>query len=454
MYIEQQPIFKDLCPYSGGIDTKNRWIKLSKLVPWDEIEPIYRKHFDNSKQTVIKSCRLIMGLILGQMLMKLSDVDIVDYFHENPYFQYFCGETTFIPKLDKRVIHPSLLSKRRHRLGEKYAKAFENEIIKALKKEGLVKGKKLILDATVFPADITYPNDVKLLNTVRDYLCKTILIVKNSIDPTRKIRTYRKVARRCYLNFQKTKRKSSQFIRRTRKSMIQYVDRNIQQLDGLLAELQIKMNQNVPLFKQWHYDHILEQIAVSKTILEQQIHMATTRGRSVANRIVSFHRPEIRPVVRGKEGTSVEFGPKAHIALVDGYAILDDCQFEPFNEGIRLVDSLESHRVRFDRNPELILADQLYANRYNRQHLNELSISHSFKRTGRPPNESPTEKQKHQRTFRKRQGQRNHVEATIGHLKNDFNLDKVTWSVPGGAIMQIHFGLIASNLHKASLAMT
>ena len=181
-----------------------------------------------------------MGLILGQMFLELSDREIVDYFHENPYFQYFCGKDTFVAKLDSKIIHPSLLSKRRRRLGASYTQQFEREMVIALKKKGQIKGKKLILDATVFSANITHPNDVKLLNVVREYLCKTILDVKNSIDPFRKVRTYKRVARKVYLKFQKTKRKTKKFIRKQRKKMIQYVNRNINQLDTLLAKAKLK----------------------------------------------------------------------------------------------------------------------------------------------------------------------------------------------------------------------
>ena len=95
----------------------------------------------------------------------------------------------------------------------------------ALKKKGLIKGKKLIRDATVFPANITHPNDVKLLNAVREYLCKTILDVKNRIDPTRNVRTYKRVARKVYLTFQKMKRKTKTFIRKQRKKMIGTVEK-------------------------------------------------------------------------------------------------------------------------------------------------------------------------------------------------------------------------------------
>ena len=41
------------------------------------------------------------------------------------------------------------------------------------------------------------------------------------------------------------------------------------------------------------------------------------------------------------------------------------------------------------------------------------------------------------------------IEATFGHLKDRFNLDKVKWTIPGGETMQIQLGLIAFNLHTA-----
>jgi len=194
---------------------------------------------------------------------------------------------------------------------------------------------------------------------------------------------------------------------------------------------------------------IQTQLDVAKTIWEQQVEIAKTRGRRVANRIVSFHWPEVRPIIRGKEGKAVEFGPKAHIASVDGFAFLDRVQYDAFNEGILLEESLSKHTERFGTLPELTLADQLYANRANRQFLDQHSIEHAFKTLGRPPSETKEEKQKRQRSFKKRQGQRNHIEASFGHLKSRFNLNKINWTVPGGETMQIQLGLIAFNLNSA-----
>ena len=414
---------------------------MAKLVPWGKLDAIYRRYFDNKKSTVIKPCRLILGLMLGQMLLKLADRPIIEVFHENPYFQYFCGQDTFVVKTYTAIIHHSLLSKRRKKLGKSYMQQFEKEVLTVLTDSGLIKGKKLMLDATVFPANITYPNDVKLLNTVRDYCCKTILDVKNTIDPTMRIRTARRTARKVFLTYQKTKRKTTQFIRSTRNKMIRCVRRNIHQLETLLDQ--------ATELKDWQKQRINAHLNTAKKILAQQVHMATTKGRRVANRIVSFHWPDVRPIVRGKEGKSVEFGPKAHIALVDGYALLDHAAYESFHEGIQLEQSLANHHDRFAQLPSQVLADQLYATRANRALLDHHGISHSFRRVGRPPNESPSERQKTRAEFKKTQGKRNHIEASFGHLKERFNLDKIKWTVPGGETMQIQLGLIAFNLHTA-----
>ena len=134
----------------------------------------------------------------------------------------------------------------------------------------MIKGHRLLLDATVFPANITYPSDVKLLNSVRDYLCKTILEVKNGLNSSQKSRSYRRVGRKLFLNFQKKKRKTKQVITKTRKQMIQYVKRNISQLDNLLKTEVKRAREGLPKLPEWKLTNIKERRSVAHEILKQQ----------------------------------------------------------------------------------------------------------------------------------------------------------------------------------------
>lgn len=445
MLQEQLPLFKELVPYSGKIDLENRWIKMAEMVPWDELTPIYNRYFDRRRLKVVKSCQLIMGLMIGQMILKLSDRDIVSFFHENPYFQYFCGQTTFLAKVKRRMIHPTLLSHRRRRLGAEYVKAFESEILTVLQKKGVIKGKTLMLDATVFEATITYPNDIKLINTVREWGCKTILTLKNMLDPSQKIRTMKKTGRKVYLGYQKTRRRTVAFIRKTRNQLLRFTKRNIEQLTHLVAKATASTDPMVARIR----SKIEARLSVAKLIYSQQLAMATTKGRRVANRIVSFSQPLVRPIIRGKERGKYEFGIKAHVALVDGVAFLDRAQSDPFHEGNCLPESVAHYIQRFGESPERVIADQLYATRANRLFLKEQGIQHAFKPMGRPP-DTPDHVIRSERAQRKKyQSSRNQIEATFGHLKSRFNLNRTSWTVPDGPESQIRLALIAFNLHRA-----
>lgn len=443
MYTKEIPLFKELLPYSGEIDLENRWVKMAEILPWDELEASYRRYFDESKQSTIKKCRLITGLLVGQMIVEMSDREIVGYFHENPYFQYFCGQDTFV---SKRIIHPSVLSKRRKRLGIEYMKSFEKEVTKVLHREGVIKGKTLKLDATVFEANITYPNDVKLLNTVREWCCNTILKVKNSIDPTQKVRTMKHTARNVFLAYQKTRRKTDAFIRKNRNRMLRFLNRNISQLERLAQAARDTTQAISPLM----LNKINARLEVAKTIYAQQFLMTKTRGRRVADRIVSFHQVQIRPIIRGKENGRYEFGIKAHVAMVDGFAFLDHAQFDPFHEGNLLPASLDIHHARFGHFPTTVVADQLYATRANRAYVTDRAIAHAFKPIGRPP-DIPENLAKVQKSHRRKLNcSRNAIEGLFGHLKSRFNLNRTPWRVPNGHEFQVRLGLMAFNLTKAT----
>ena len=156
------PLFVDMMPFGGKLDENNRWIKLSELVPWDNLIALHDKYFDPKRLGVVKSAKLVLGLLIGKVRLGLSDVEILEYFYENPYFQYFCGYDTFVSKITK-VMDPSLLTKRRNKLGAEYFLKFESEILEVLKDKRFVKGKELLLDGTVFESKIEYSNDVKCL---------------------------------------------------------------------------------------------------------------------------------------------------------------------------------------------------------------------------------------------------------------------------------------------------
>ncbi|SQB12348.1 Uncharacterised protein [Clostridium beijerinckii] len=64
----------------------------------------------------------------------------------------------------------------------------------------------IIIDATCTPADITYPQDLNLLNSAREKLEGYIDQLHNPSE-SKKPRTYRKIARKDFLNVSKARKK-------------------------------------------------------------------------------------------------------------------------------------------------------------------------------------------------------------------------------------------------------
>ncbi|MDF1618848.1 transposase, partial [Petrocella sp. FN5] len=238
----------------------------------------------------------------------------------------------------------------------------------------------LIIDATCVPSNIRYPQDFSLLNEARekleaivDRLCKDHSITKP--------RMYRKEARKNYLALAKTKKKSKSKIRKTIRKQLGYVNRDLGYIDGFLKsgyELTDKEGS------------LLNTI---RLVYEQQDYMYTNDTHSVESRIVSISQPYIRPIVRGKTTTPVEFGAKFDLSLDEnGYGRIEKLSFDPYNESTCLQQAVENYKERTGHYPERVLVDQIYRTRDNRNYCKLKDIRISGPKLGRPSKDNEYDK--------------------------------------------------------------
>ena len=189
------PLFPELFPFGGQLNENNRWLRISELIPWDELEEEYAKKFSSDIGRPAKDGQLIIGLLLLKHMMGLSDEGVVTAVMENPYMQAFCGFEKFVTE---DLLDSSTLTKMRERLGVEFFKQLETKTYKLLIDRKIIKGKGMLIDATVFPENIKHPNDVGLLNDVREWLVDNIKKLGKAVGKT--YRTYPRVARKEYLN--------------------------------------------------------------------------------------------------------------------------------------------------------------------------------------------------------------------------------------------------------------
>jgi IS5 family transposase len=435
------PLFPELFPFGGTLNADNDWIKLAGLVPWAELEAVYRRYFCPDRGRPAKECQLICGLLIAKHRESVSDRRVMKLLVENPYVQFFCGFDQFVT--GGTIVHPSLLSKMRRRLGREFFALFEGEVLRVLVENGLIRAKEQLVDATVVPAGISYPTDCKLLNEAREWLCRTIVWVKRKAGIGDQIRTYRRAGKWAYMAFTKRRKKTGRSIRRVQGQMLRFVRRNLRQIEELLERVPDEMG--------GLKEKVAAKVGVIRCLYRQQQEMWEKRVRRVEDRIVSIHRPHIRPMVRGKEGKDVEFGPKVVLSVVDGYGFLDHFSSDAYNESGCLQSSVEQYEERFGKRPPVVIADQIFGTRENRRYLEGEGVGIAFKPLGRPRGQ-PDRREK--AWMKRQQKKRNGIEGFIGTTKTRYGLERILYAIPGGEEIWVRMGLMGMNLNRAVVKMT
>jgi hypothetical protein len=444
-------------PFAQKLTSENRWIKMSQAIPWDKIVGLYDNLFKSLEGRPPISGRVILGAMMIKHIESLTDRGTIQHIQENMFMQYFLGYSSFTneaPFSDtlfveiRKRLSLELLSKINdiiaiHCIKEDEqnepppptppedidvndsaesdvdtinaglrVKTNDQDLSKETTSNVFVQSNvnrgKLITDATVAPQNITYPTDLKLLNASREKSEELIDRLYNpSLHGETKVRTYRKIARKEFLNTAKKKSKSINTIYKSNGSQLRYLKRNLGHIESLLKAYEI-----FPLTPKE-----LKYLMVLHTVYEQQEQMHRSRTKKVEDRIVNIHQPHVRPIVRGKESAKVEFGSKLQVAMVLGFTFIDHLSWDAFNESKYLSHTIEKYKERFGFYPAEVLADQIYCTRDNRQLLKENGIKLIAKPLGRPSSKAVA--------VHLSPGERNPIEGKFGQAKIAYGLDNI-----------------------------
>jgi len=172
-------------PFDGKLSGENRWVKLSKLVPWETFESEYAEQFSQGQGAPAKTFRIALGALIIKEKLGTSDEETVEQIRENPYLQYFLGLSEYsdkapfeasmmvhfrkrlnleiIGRINEQIVKPPKESEQKEIEEESNQKEVKEEKVEEQKETEPANQGKLLLDATVAPADIRYPTDIKLL---------------------------------------------------------------------------------------------------------------------------------------------------------------------------------------------------------------------------------------------------------------------------------------------------
>jgi len=461
-------------PFGGTLDPENRWLRLSALIPWEELEETYAPQFSPTVGAPAKPVRLAFGALFIKQRLGLTDEETVHQIRENAYIQFFLG---FSGYSNKAPFDPSMMVHFRKRFSEEDLKWINELVVQRgkamlieavmnaadvdasdaqgptaddqLSLDDLVKPTDwpegdnwgtLTIDASCIPADITYPTDLKLLNEARESTEKIIddLCSQCAGFGAHRPRYDRGKARAHFLNVAKQKKPRRRRLKAAVRRQLSYLQRNLEAIDALIA---------VGACLSALRPHWWQKLLACSELHRQQNILINSKTRSIPDRLVNLVQRHVRPIVRGKARAAVEFGAKISVSVQNGFPFLHRISWDAYNEGDDLIAQAEKYKQDNGCYPERICADRIYINSKNRHYCTRNGIRLSGKRLGRPPKD-PEINAAQKQQLSADQRRRNEVEGVFGSGKRKYSLKLIMARLIHGAETSISMAFLVMCAEK------
>jgi transposase, IS5 family len=354
---------------------------LANKVDWSLFEHEFKSLYCKDNGRPAKPIRLMVGLLILKHLRNVSDEGVVDQWGENVYYQYFCGESSFVcgkPCEASELVHF------RKRIGEQGIEMILKESIRV---NGDDKDDRQVsVDSTVQEKNITFPTDAKLhkgiIKKCREIADKQGIEVRQTYT-----RTLKQLSRdQRFRNHPKNKAKA-------RKS-----DKKIKTIAGRLVR---ELERNLAPNSKYQSD-----LAMFQKVLAQK--------RADKDKIYSLHEPHTCCISKGKEHKKYEFGNKASIVKTTTGVIVGAMGFRNPYDGHTLAPALEQVKKMLGKLPKTATVDRGYKGSDKIEGIKILL---------------PTAPKKGQTKYmtnklRKVHCKRAAIEPVIGHVKQDHRMGR------------------------------
>lgn len=378
---------------------------LSNKIQWDIFEEAFLPLYCPDNGRPAKPIRLMVGLLILKHLRNVSDESVVEQWSENVYYQYFCGESVFVPGAPCEA---SELVHFRKRIGESGIELILKESIRINGDDS--NDDHVNIDTTVQEKNITFPTDSKLHKKIIDK-CKKIAAKEQLPVRQTYTRTLKKLSiDQRFRNHPKNKLKAKK------------ADKKVKTIAGrLVRELERNLSPNSI------YQNDLE---IFKQILSQ------TKGSK--NKIYSIHEPEVCCISKGKEHKKYEFGNKASFVKTDTGVIVGALSFRNEYDGHTLPSVLEQVERLRGTLPKKAKVDRGYRGK-KQIGTTEILIPSTPKKS-----DSYYKRKKLSNAHRKRAA----IEPIIGHIKSDHRLNRNFYKGVIGDSINIMLAAAAFNFKR------
>lgn len=347
-------------------------ITLALTIPWKVyadfvIQDLYKDKKRSGKKL---NLRLHLGAFILQTLFRWTDRELEENLNFYSPARIFCG-------IEEKAYDHSAYVKFRQRISEDTVKKFNIPILKTARKKGFTGTQFMDLDSTVQEANIEYPSDIRMMQSI---FRKGIKILKGLREAgSRKAISILKT-----FNIENTSKdfKSYFFAKKSENGMklkkeifSKSVKLSNRIVKSIISIQSILKDYELP----WSYKKDIEQIIKVAPFLIEQIKYFIKNEEVAPNKILSLHAKEVKCISKGKAGKPYEFGRKFFIGRLPGnytYTFTDE-DFA-LEDSKSMEKALKEYKDIFDQMPDSVSGDQGFWSQKNIkacQDINEIGIN-------------------------------------------------------------------------------
>lgn len=396
------------------LDLQHPLVQLAEQIDWTHFEAVFADCYCPNLGAPAKAIRLMVGLHYLKYAFNESDESVVARWVENPYWQYFCGESFLQHECP---IHPTSMTKWRQRVGEERLNELLKQTIAVAVKEKHLPVRELqqvTVDTTVQEKNITHPTDSKLLYQAIIKLSAAArergIQLRQSYLRVGK-RAAVKAGRYAHARHFKRMRRCISFLRVRVGRLIRDIQRQITMPDDALA-----------------------------TLLELCQRLCDQRPKD-SKKLYSLHEPAVCCISKGKARKRYEFGQKIAVATTNRHDWFVAAVLLPDNpyDGHTLSQTIAAVEDNTGVSLSAVYVDKGYRG-HDYEGAAEVHIAGS----------KTTSKSRKKLTAvqRKRRKRRSAIEPKIGHAKSDHRMDRCYLQGLPGDAMNALLAAAASNFRK------
>ena len=235
-----------------------------------------------------------IALMVLKAYTGFSDRQLVEHLNGNIHYQMFCG---IMIDPSSPITNFKIVSAIRNEIASRLDIDTLQDVLASHWKPYLENLHVCMSDATCYESHMRFPTDMKLWESI-EWL-QTYLFQHCGELGIRRPRNKYADVEASYLSYSKKRKRKVSRTRMLKRRMIRLLEKLLIQRDGIHREYGVSLRYTPDYRK---------RLSVIRKVLVQEKEMF--EGRKVSDRIVSIDRHYVRPIVRGKETKSVEFGAK------------------------------------------------------------------------------------------------------------------------------------------------